>query len=90
MDYVEYAIEINYPLRCKNYKYVYCLHDIIIFNDENAAKSSFIKNEINKKHVILCLEMMHSWSFLYNTIHSKNSNKTKCFDTFCINQKLRN
>ena len=51
MDYVEYAIEINYPLRCKNYKYVYCLHDIIIFNDENAAKSSFIKNKINKKHV---------------------------------------
>ena len=51
MDCVEYAFEINYPLRCKNCIYVYCLQDIIIFNGQNAAKSSFIKNEINKKHV---------------------------------------
>ena len=50
MDCVEYAFEIKYPLRCKNYMYVYCLQDIIIFNGQNAAKSSFIKNEI-KKHV---------------------------------------
>ena len=51
MDCVEYAFEIIYPLRCKNYIYVYCLQDIIIFNCQNAAKSSFIKHGINQKHV---------------------------------------